>query len=534
MKIYENFISYRRSATEGALLAQNIYNDLIKEGYDTFCDVRSLNSGQYGNEIFEIIVRCTNFLIVLTPNTFDGDVDESDWMYMEYSQAIRNKKNIIPIFINKEEVLLKLPDNFQDLKLYNGIEFNVDYSDVFLRILCDRFLLKDNNDLYYENGDGRDFIIDRNRLVKYVGKAKHVRISEGIEIIGEFAFKDLTEIEKISLPSTIIEIQESAFERCRNLSFIEIPDTTVAIGKKAFSRCFNLSYVRLGEDTKSIEDNAFSFCDKLKRIEITSHIERIDCNAFNNCSKLQEILVSNENIFYSSMDGVLYDKEKSIVIRCPEGIRSNIIQLPSTIIEIGQWAFSRCRGVYDIVIPQGVKIIEGYAFKECINISCLTLPDTIEKFDISAIDGWSFEQRILFDNRFNQAMKYKIEESLKSKKVIAENEFEEKFMLIKTTFESKNEAVEMANMLLEKKLITSGQISKLHSIYRWNSKIDSEDEYELSCITESRLYYQIEEFIKENHSYELCQILCVPVLRTSVEFADWISNNITCDDRKGI
>ena len=100
VKIYENFISYRRSATEGALLAQNIYYDLIKAGYDTFCDVRSLNSGQYGNEIFDIISRCINFLIVLTPNTFDVDINENDWMYMEYSQAIRNKKNIIPIFIN--------------------------------------------------------------------------------------------------------------------------------------------------------------------------------------------------------------------------------------------------------------------------------------------------------------------------------------------------------------------------------------------------------------------------------------------------
>jgi uncharacterized protein involved in tolerance to divalent cations len=534
MKIYENFISYRRNITESVLLVQKIYDELNKRGYDTFCDVHSLNSGQYGNEIFDIISRCTNFIIVLTSNTFDGDVDENDWMYKEYSQAIRNKKNIIPIFINKEEVLLKLPNNLQELKSYNGIEFNIDYSDGFLQILCDRFLLKDNNDVYYENGDDRDFIIERNRLVKYVGKAKHVRIAEGIEIIGEFAFKDLTDIEKISLPSTIKEIQESAFERCRNLSFIEIPDTTVVIGKKAFCRCFNLAYIRLGEDTKSIEDNAFSFCDKLKRIEIMSHIEWIDCNAFNNCSKLQEITVSNENNFYSSVDGVLYDKKKSIVIRCPEGICSNIIQLPSTIIEIGKWAFSRCRGVYDIVIPQGVKIIGENAFKECINIARLTLPGTLEKFEISAIEGWSFEQRVLFDNRFNQAMKYKIEESLKSKKIIAQNEFDEKFMLLKTTFESKNEAIEMANMLLEKKLITSGQISKLHSIYRWNSKIDSEDEYELSCITESRLYYQIEAFIKENHSYELCQILCVPVLRTSVEFADWISNNITCDDRKGI
>ena len=80
----------------------------------------------------------------------------------------------------------------------------------------------------------------------------------------------------------------------------------------------------------------------------------------------------------------------------------------------------------------------------------------------------------------------------------------------------------MARMLLDKHLIVSGQISRLHSIYIWDEQINSEDEVELSCITTSRLYSEVEDFIKSNHSYEVCEILCVPIIKTTPEFADWI------------
>lgn len=104
-----------------------------------------------------------------------------------------------------------------------------------------------------------------------------------------------------------------------------------------------------------------------------------------------------------------------------------------------------------------------------------------------------------------------------------------KFCLIKTTFEVEEEAVSLAKMLLNSNLIVSGQIKEMHSLYVWKDKLCDTKEFELTCFTESRLYKKVEEFINSHHSYELCQLICIPITNISKEFGNWISSYV----RKG-
>lgn len=103
---------------------------------------------------------------------------------------------------------------------------------------------------------------------------------------------------------------------------------------------------------------------------------------------------------------------------------------------------------------------------------------------------------------------------------------ENKFCLIKTTFESEEEVINMAKMLLSKKLIVSGQIKEMRSLYMWKDELCDEKEFELTCFTESRFYSKIEEFINRHHSYELCQIICIPITNISKGFGNWISSYV--------
>lgn len=103
---------------------------------------------------------------------------------------------------------------------------------------------------------------------------------------------------------------------------------------------------------------------------------------------------------------------------------------------------------------------------------------------------------------------------------------ENKFCLIKTTFESEEEAVKIAKMLLDKKLIVSGQIKEMRSLYVWKDELCDEKEFELTCFIESRFYSKIEEFINRHHSYELCQIICIPITNISKGFGNWISSYV--------
>lgn len=110
---------------------------------------------------------------------------------------------------------------------------------------------------------------------------------------------------------------------------------------------------------------------------------------------------------------------------------------------------------------------------------------------------------------------------------------ENKFCLIKTTFESEEEAIKMAKMLLDKKLIVSGQIKEMRSLYVWKDELCDEKEFELTCFTESRLYKEVEEFINRHHSYELCQIICTTITNISKGFGNWISSYTGKEDGDG-
>lgn len=101
---------------------------------------------------------------------------------------------------------------------------------------------------------------------------------------------------------------------------------------------------------------------------------------------------------------------------------------------------------------------------------------------------------------------------------------ENKFCLVKTAVDSEEEAERLAKMLLNNNLIVSGQIKEMRSLYVWNDEYCDEHEFELTCFTESRLYPEVEKFINSRHSYELCELICIPLLNISDRFGNWISS----------
>lgn len=519
MKTFENFISYRRDSS--SLVVKNIFDSLNRLGYDTFCDVYSLNSGKFEGKLLDTIDRCTNFILVLNNESLIKCSKPKDWLTLEIERAIKQKKNIILVFLEEPFFPSDLPKEIETIKSYNGIDFNVQYLEKFTEKLISYFLVEEK----VNNNNFSNFVVDGVNLIKYVGSSRYVEIPDGIEIIKGFAFKDKTFIEEIKFPKSLIEVEQSAFERCMNLSFIELPDNTRYIRKKAFSRCFNLAYINLNDNLEFLGERAFSFCNKMKHIQITTSISSIHATTFNNCSLLRAINVDEQNNAYTSVDGILYTKDLSKILRCPEGIQDNIVTIESATSVINPHAFSKCLNIEDVILPRDLKKISEYAFKDCYNIQRLLLSETVTFFDLSAVDGWITSQVISSSKNFDQSLLYRINQQIiLNNSYTAENNISD-YILVLTTFESINEAKKMAKMLLERKLISSGQIKKIHSIYSWQNQIQQEDEYELSCFSESILFNQIRDFITDNHSYELCEIICVPITKTTEEFGDWISQN---------
>ena len=171
----------------------------------------------------------------------------------------------------------------------------------------------------------------------------------------------------INILEGVNEIGRNAFDVCSSITEINIPDGVTKIDEFAFSSCGSLTEIDLPEKLTEISAYIFYFCMNLKRINIPEGVTKIDLNAFYGCNNLSEINISESNSNYSSQDGILYNKEKTELIRCPEGKKG--LNIPGGVTSIGDIAFSGCNSLARINIPEGITYIGYNTFRECNNLT---------------------------------------------------------------------------------------------------------------------------------------------------------------------
>lgn len=521
MATYENFISYRRS--ESALVARNIYDALRKAGLSTFCDVYELGAGRFDEKLLSIIGTCTNFILILGKESLKRCVEADDWLTKEIQRALETRKNIIPILTDNLEDIL-IPENLsfaiEEILRSNALPFELVYFDAFVERLKKKFIVSEWQML--ESDASRDFIIEDSSLLKYIGDAPKVIIPDNVKVIGENAFKNQTRVQNVIFNEGLEKIGDGAFERCIDISSISLPCTVRHLGKRAFSRCYKLTFVQLNEELVTIEDECFSACTSLKSFLINSGLTSLSSTAFNNCVGLSRIDVSPDNKYYTSERGVLYSFDKETIFRCPENFQEEV-NLHGVKV-LAPYCFFKCSKILSLSLGKDVTTIGESAFQDCANISDLFLPDSINYLAISAFEGWIPDrQKISTGEGFNPIIRAQINAKLQDLAKVENSDLGYKFCLIKSAFESEDEARNMAKMLLDNRLIVSAQIAPIKSIYLWEQKLSDEKEIELTCFTESGLYKEVEKFICQHHSYEVCELICLPIINISPEFGDWIS-----------
>jgi periplasmic divalent cation tolerance protein len=97
-----------------------------------------------------------------------------------------------------------------------------------------------------------------------------------------------------------------------------------------------------------------------------------------------------------------------------------------------------------------------------------------------------------------------------------------KYCVVQTTFKSKIEAKKIIKILLKNKLIACAQISTIDSFYLWNGEVVNEKEIAVSLKTKIDFYKKVEEVIIKNHSYEIPQIIMLPIKNASQSYLEWI------------
>ena len=123
-----------------------------------------------------------------------------------------------------------------------------------------------------------------------------------------------------------------------------------------------------GVDVKSIGKRAFSFCTSLSSVNIPSSVTNISAWAFNGCSKLETINVDQNNPAYSSQLGVLFNKQKTELVRFPGG-KAGIYSIPDGIVKVINDAFTGCI-ITSVTIPSSVTSINaGDVFYWCLELT---------------------------------------------------------------------------------------------------------------------------------------------------------------------
>ena len=159
-----------------------------------------------------------------------------------------------------------------------------------------------------------------------------------------------------------------------SLTKIDLPKSITAIGYRAFELCHGLKSITIPNSVTTIDWSAFFDCNVMTSIYIPSSVTSIGNQAFSANSGL--ITVALDNPFYSSNDGVLFDKNRYKLIHCPLS-KSGSYSIPSTVISIEDGAFEGCNELTSITIPSSVTSIGKIAFYYCLGLSSITIPSSV-------------------------------------------------------------------------------------------------------------------------------------------------------------
>ena len=225
-----------------------------------------------------------------------------------------------------------------------------------------------------------------------------IAIPKSVTSIGYGAFYYCKSLTSITIPDSVLSIGGYAFSACKTLTSITIPDSVLSIGNSAFSSCEELTRITLPNSVISIGNDTFLGCNKLTSITIPNSVTSIGERVFAGCSSLTAINVAEANKFYSSVDGVLFNKDKTELICYPPSKVDDSYSIPNSVTSIGASAFIYCSNLTNITLPKGVTSIGDGAFKDCSSLTSITIPFGVTSIRNSTFYGCSSLTSITIPN----------------------------------------------------------------------------------------------------------------------------------------
>ena len=185
------------------------------------------------------------------------------------------------------------------------------------------------------------------------------------------------EIKTVTFSDGVTDICDTAFFQCNSLEQVTLPDSITKIGDSAFNYCYSLTEIKLPANLEYIDDEAFACCHALKEIELPAKVAKIGDDAFAPCGSLTAFRVAEENPYFSAADGVLFNKDKTLLMQYPAAKADQSYLIPVTVTECKPYAFYSAANLEQVSVPAGVKEIPEHCFASCKNLRSASLPETL-------------------------------------------------------------------------------------------------------------------------------------------------------------
>ena len=213
---------------------------------------------------------------------------------------------------------------------------------------------------------------------------KSVVVPSSVKEIYSFAFKNYT-IESVTLSEGLEVIADYAFDACTHLKTLNIPSTVKEIGIRAFGYC-DIESIAIPEGITEIKENTFYACSYLKNVTLPQSLTAIGKGAFQQTGITQITLPES---LTSIGDGAFMSSQLTS------------IDIPAGVTYIGQSAFA-VTPMKSVTIPQGITVIESNTFSGMTNLESVTLPQSITEIKYAAFQNCLSLKTIYFEGTEQQ------------------------------------------------------------------------------------------------------------------------------------